>query len=346
MASTPLLRSCLILATLALGLPPQLARAADESPAAAAPLDRARALGRQALTALDAADFALAERLFTEALQLYEAPTLRLGRARAAVGLQHWLAAREDYRAVITAAPGAGDTQAFAEARRAAETELAALNPRIPKLEILTPGAEGVSIQVDGQAWAARPGESLPLDPGVHQVTGAFPSGIVTRRVALKEGLSQRFELWAQAPSAAVAPTAAAPSAGAPAAGAATAPAAAPSPVATKPAAAPSEPTSNGATWVAGIGTGALVVGAVVTGIVTMVKRGEYDRRNQPDVDYATKRDLRSDVNTWAWVNTVLTGGAVVGAGITTVLWVSQPASVSESAALADGFVLGVSGRF
>jgi hypothetical protein len=78
---------------------------------------------------------------------------------------------------------------------------------------------------------------------------------------------------------------------------------------------------------------------------VTLNKRAEYDNKNRADVPFHTKKKLRDSAATWAWVNTGLTAGAVVGAGITTFIVLSQAPSASKPAQ-ADGLIVGLSGRF
>jgi hypothetical protein len=75
---------------------------------------------------------------------------------------------------------------------------------------------------------------------------------------------------------------------------------------------------------VAGGATAALLVGAGVTGIMALGKHSDFESKND-GADPAGADKLRKDGKTLNLVTDVLLGGAVVGAAITTFLFVSRP---------------------
>ena len=80
--------------------------------------------------------------------------------------------------------------------------------------------------------------------------------------------------------------------------------------------------------------TGGFVVGAAVTGIVATNKRSQFDSANDgTDVDRA--EELKNSGQTLNLVTDVLWGGAVVGAVITTVLYVTRPEVEQKESAIA-----------
>lgn len=82
--------------------------------------------------------------------------------------------------------------------------------------------------------------------------------------------------------------------------------------------------------WIGAGVTGALVGGAIGTGIVALGKNSKYEDANAAgDQD---RDDLRGQVKTFNLVTDVLIGGAVVGGIVTTVLYVTRPSVPKESA--------------
>jgi hypothetical protein len=82
--------------------------------------------------------------------------------------------------------------------------------------------------------------------------------------------------------------------------------------------------------WISASVTGALVGGAVGTGIVALGKNSKYDDANTAGEQ--NREDLRDQVKTFNLVTDVLIGGAVVGGIVTTVLYVTRPSVPKESA--------------
>lgn len=97
--------------------------------------------------------------------------------------------------------------------------------------------------------------------------------------------------------------------------------------------AAPSKGTPT-SVYVAGGVTGALVVGAVVTGVLAHGKHEDFDSVNGAVGHTKDEADaLRSSGKSLALVSTVLTGAAVVGAGVTAYLLFSPRSPKQEGAA-------------
>jgi tetratricopeptide (TPR) repeat protein len=312
------------------------------APAWAAPSDAdratARELGTTGLAALDAKDYPTAVERFSRAIALYDAATLRLGRARALRAMGRFVSASEDYRAILLRTPSASDPPAIVQATRDATRELPDVEASIAHLTVVLSGAPG-ALRVDGVEWpSVTIGVPRPLDPGEHLVE-AFTSSlqVQSQRVTLTAGQSARIEIPLLAPPAEPPSTAGQVGAQPPlvsvdSAGGSGVPAPAPPPSA-----------DHTAAIVTAAISGALVAGAVVTGIMAMSKKSDFDKQNRPDVPHATKDDLRSQASTLALVSTVLTGLAVVGGGITIYLFVapsrSEAAGPRTAQSLNAGFV-------
>jgi hypothetical protein len=118
---------------------------------------------------------------FQRAQKVYSAPTneLRIAECQAALG--QLVEATESYRSVLRMPMPPGSPQAFQAAVDQARTELAQVEPRVPKLVVhVTPPNANPQMQIDGQTVsAALIGEPLPLDPGTHRVR-VFAQGFTT----------------------------------------------------------------------------------------------------------------------------------------------------------------------
>jgi hypothetical protein len=80
------------------------------------------------------------------------------------------------------------------------------------------------------------------------------------------------------------------------------------------------------AVWISAGVTLAFVVGAVVTGVLALDRKADFDEHNpRPSVDQETKQKLRDSASAMAWVNTALVGAAIVGGGVTAYLWFTEP---------------------
>jgi hypothetical protein len=122
----------------------------------------------------------------------------------------------------------------------------------------------------------------------------------------------------------------------------------------------PAEPVDNvvvtrpvpTSVWIGAGITGALVVGAAVTGVMATGKQSEFEKTND-GTDVSAAEDLKKSGETLNLVTDIMLGGAVVGAVVTTVLYVTRPevrkteSLVSWSpAAFAGGGGLWVNGKF
>jgi len=76
--------------------------------------------------------------------------------------------------------------------------------------------------------------------------------------------------------------------------------------------------------------TGALAIGATVTGIMASSKHGDFEDANDGS-DPARAEDLRDSGKTLNVVTDVLFGGAIVAAGVTTVLYLTRPTHTESS---------------
>src|SRR5690606_39352732 len=70
--------------------------------------------------------------------------------------------------------------------------------------------------------------------------------------------------------------------------------------------------------------TGAFTVGAAVTGVLALGKKGEFDDTND-GTDPSEAESLSDSTKTLNLVTDVLIGAAVVSAAVTTYLYVSRP---------------------
>ncbi|GAC1574991.1 MAG: hypothetical protein NVS3B20_24860 [Polyangiales bacterium] len=235
----------------------------------------ARQLARDGKKAVDEKRWADAIDLFTRAESLVHSPTHLLFLARAQVNVGHLVKAREIYLRIQKEQLPAGAPKAFEDAKSAADTELEALEPRIPELKIVVEGAasDAVVVTMDGVVVSkALVGVSRPLDPGDHKVTatstGLAAEGAVTVIDGANETLTLKLKPTDAAPAATI--TASAASAATPESTASSAPppttTAAPKSAFVAPAAdvAPDNASSSGS----GLRTGAyLSLGVGVVGL-------------------------------------------------------------------------------
>ncbi len=131
----------------------------------------ARELGVEGQSALDKKDYATAEDRFRRADQLFHAPTLLLGYARAEAGLGKVVNASEAYNRVIREGVPPGAPPAFVAAVEAAKTEAGAVQARVASVTIAVVGPENPSVTLDDQPVpVAALGVKRPVDPGAHVV--------------------------------------------------------------------------------------------------------------------------------------------------------------------------------
>jgi hypothetical protein len=162
------------------------------SPARGQVNDAERAVARQLFHEGDdlqrAGKFADALDKFTRAESAFSAPTnvVRIAECQAALG--QLVESAESYRATLRMPVPPGSPAAFQAALDQAKTELAQVEPRVPKLvvTIAPAGVAGVDVQIDSQhVSAALVGEPIPLDPGAHQVIVSAPAYAAVEQTAM-----------------------------------------------------------------------------------------------------------------------------------------------------------------
>lgn len=175
-------------------------RTAAAQPLGTAPEDgreQARALADRGYEHFQAGRYAEALTAFREAERLYHAPTLLLMAARAYERLGRLLEAQTAYRSLTTASLPPDAPDAFREAQQAAQTELAALQARIPMVQVLVAGPSpgGAQVSLDGTPIQAG-GPPTAHDPGDVTVIARTASGPLLRQiVTLQEGRTERITL-------------------------------------------------------------------------------------------------------------------------------------------------------
>lgn len=205
-----------------------------------------------------------------------------------------------------------------------AQQHIQAVEARLPKLTVTLSNEAAqiasIHLTLDGNDLGkAALGIATPVDPGEHTVE-ASAAGKQTfhRTVVLKESEQQKLDIPALE--------------NAPAAGSTTS----------------TPPASGGGAdvtadhgverpitvpiYIAAGATIALGVGAGVTGLLYLNKRKDFNDINDAQHTDAEKTDARDSAKTMGLVSTVLTGGAVVGAVITGVLFVTRPEKSSTVA--------------
>lgn len=166
----------------------------------------ARTFATDGLAAFNAGQYDKAIDLFTRAEALVHAPPHLLYIARASVKIGKLVHAKETYVKVTREELAAGAPKAFSEAQASATSELAEIEPRIPKLTITVSGegATRAKVTMDGaEVPAALVGAPQPVDPGAHVLrataTGYKPSAEV--KVSLAEKASETATLVIDTPA-------------------------------------------------------------------------------------------------------------------------------------------------
>ncbi|MCA9591930.1 MAG: hypothetical protein KC776_01425 [Myxococcales bacterium] len=169
----------------------------------------ARAAASEGLKAFKAGDYAKAVDLFSRAQSLVDAPPHLLYIARSQEKLGHLVKAHEAYVKITREKLTPDAPDAFRDAMEKAQTELKALEPRLPYLTISVTGdgADGAVVTMDGkEVPKALVGVPAPVDPGKHelQATGdGVQSDLAT--ITLAESARETVKLnLAPAPGATV----------------------------------------------------------------------------------------------------------------------------------------------
>lgn len=139
--------------------------------------------------------------------KLYDAPTISLRVAQCQVLLGKLVQGAETYEALVRRNLGPNPTEAFVEAQKQAETELAAVRQRIPTLRVtIKPDASSLSnlhvIENDADVPVELLGIARPINPGVYKLhavaDGWTTTAPVELRVAEKEHKSIELVLVQQ----------------------------------------------------------------------------------------------------------------------------------------------------
>lgn len=152
----------------------------------------AREVATEGIQLYRAGKYADALDRFRRAQALYDAPVHLLYIARSQAKLGQLVEASENYRLLDHYALPSGAPPAWVSAVDDGRKELQALEPRIPKLRILTdPGVRDPSLRVDGNpVSAAVLGLPRPVNPGQHHVelaVNGFEPGVADVAIAESE---------------------------------------------------------------------------------------------------------------------------------------------------------------
>jgi hypothetical protein len=262
----------------------------------------ARVLAEDGERLYGAGDWAGAADRFARARQLLQIPTLDLWLARSLAKQGKLIEAEERYRDAIRGPVTPDASAAVTKAVDDARSELDALRPKIPSLEVVRPQGVG-AVTLDGAAVPdALIGVKRPVNPGVHRIeaVGAAPASVTVR-----EGQAVRVVLE-RARSASSKPPAPAASASTP-------------PVAETARDGSAQRTAG---WI-GVALGAVGLGAgAVTGVLATSKAGTLDdacdgaecpASAQPDIDAF---DAYSTISTASFIG----AGIALAIGVTLVL--------------------------
>lgn len=310
-----------------------VAQEADDATRAAA-----RTLGYAGVEAYQAGDFDGASDKLEKAYQVLRVPSLGLWSARALEKRGLWVEATERYREIARLPVDSGEIAVQEKAQADARSELAALEPRLPKVVIVLEGAEttAVRLTVDGKAVsAALVGVAIPLNPGTHRVEGIRGSDEVAADLTLSEASVERVTLRFAAVEEA-------------------APVPAPTPEPPARVGAEEPPAARGAfvtdtlPWIL-VGTG-VAAGAAGTVVYLMADADntEIEQKCGPDRECGEEhRGLVSEFNTLRTVYPILwiSGGVLAAAGTAIVVFRPSAGGAEVSLGLAPGALL-ASGRF
>lgn len=159
----------------------------------------ARALATEGAKEIEQGHLAEGIERLERAEAIVHAPPHLLYIARAAVKLGKLVKAHEAYVKVLREDLPANSPKAFVEARKAAATEAAALEPRLAKLTITLNGGNSgdLNVTIDGAPVVpALVGVAQPADPGEHVVRAAGPGWNGDEaKVSLTEGATKTVTL-------------------------------------------------------------------------------------------------------------------------------------------------------
>lgn len=292
--------------------------AAQEKPTAAE-LASARRLFNQALGAEDRGRWAEALEIYERVSRVAVSPSVHYHMGVCHEELGHLVEAINAYELAISSAESRREIALGRESR----ARLDAVRARTPSLTIALPdGAEGVSIELDGQPLnAALAGAPVPINPGERRVTVRADSHARPYEITLRVAAGDTHELRAD-----LGPKKAPPASQATIAAPKRLPAPAP----------PPPPAPNRLPgFITGGAAIVLAAGAVATGVAAYGLREEYLEQNaNPTPGSRDRREsLRNQGQALAITSTGLSGGALIAAGLATyLLWPSSPAAPKSSA--------------
>lgn len=300
----------------------------------------ARALGTSGVEAYQDGRYDQASDQLEKAYALLPVPSLALWSGRALVRRGLWVEAVQRFQEAASLQVPAGDALVQRKAVEEAKTELAALRPRIPTIELKLVGAEPSEVQVtiDGQELASSLlGAPRLVNPGRHQITATRGADHAVADEVAAEGQHRTVELrFVSGKSATIV--------------GATPEKSAEAPRAPRAGLTDAEPSNTQRT----IGIVALVAGGAglvvggVTGVLAINKKSELDDSGQ--CEGGCPESLRSDVDALHRFRTISTVGFIAGgvlAATGVVLWATAPsASGAEAhATLVPGGVM-LGGKF
>jgi hypothetical protein len=162
--------------------------------------DAARPLAQRGYELYELGRYAEAIELFRQAEARYHAPPHLLYIARGLAELGRFLEARRTYASVAGEVIAPDAPAQFHQARSDAERELAALEPRIPVIEIDTNvEARGADVWIDRRRVGRAP-VRVPVDPGAHEIVLRPAEGAGrSRTVTLAAGQSVRLDFEVEA---------------------------------------------------------------------------------------------------------------------------------------------------
>jgi hypothetical protein len=295
--------------------------------------ERARALGRRGLEAYDRQAFAEAIEAFRQSLSLFDFPTLRLYLARSLERTGRVVEATQTYRALLASPVAPDEGSIGADARRAAQLEVGAVAARRATLTLVARSEPlDAIVEVNGERWADdRIGQPQFVDPGDYAIRVTRADRLLDgRHVTLEAGSSHSIPLLA-------------PTAG---------------PSAPAPTSAASAPGSSGS-WdlpltVSVLATAALVVGTVVTGVLSLDRQSDFDALNHQETPFERRDAAHARARRMQLLNALCLGGAVLGAGTTVLILIDDgpdPAPVearrvSSASKIAQTLHIGFVGHF
>jgi hypothetical protein len=233
-----------------------------------------------------------------------------------------------------------GGKRIKAEERKQVEADVATLKASMVRVSVTTdmPGVTLVDerMATDGKTIVNRyPAESsgtteLGIHPGNHRMVAKLGDKQATWEFTAESGatLTHEFKLAEKTEGAGLGKSQEAPPA---AADRAMEKPASARDHATPTAGAPGERPTPTSVYVGLVGTGVLAAGAVVTGMMALDQHSQFDDQNRTaGGNSAELQDLKDTGQLLSLVTDVLIGAAVVGAGVTTYLYVTRPEAPAE----------------